>query len=103
MSKICLKIFHFWENFEIFFNLVKKRRNFDASLAKNVKNQVKIRQKFEIFAKIWPKNNENFEILAKFGKKSIGKLWSKRYITLARNRKHKFCSQFPLSGEILKI
>ena len=40
-------------------------------------------KKFEIFAKIWPKNNENFEILAKFGQKSIGKLWSKRYVTLA--------------------
>ena len=28
------------------------------------------------------KNGENFEILAKFGQKSIGKLRSKRYVTL---------------------
>ena len=30
-----------------------------------------------------PKSGENFQILAKFCQKSIGKLWLKRYVTLA--------------------
>ena len=56
---------------------------FDKIRQEMTKNQVKIWKKFEIFAKIWPKNGENFQILAKFGQKSISKLWSKRYVTLA--------------------
>ena len=63
LAKICRKIFNFWKTMNFF--IWPKKRNFGTILAKNVKNQVKIRQKFEIFAKIWSKNGENF--LVKIG------------------------------------